>query len=105
MLLLVVTVLEYVPFQELSSLSCLLQENPSHDVVEHIHRVVNKLVSFDPLYKKIFQEAGMLVMLVSLMKRYHAFMTAIASGESSQAILEFKSKVYTEQDQRSEERV
>ena len=68
----VVTVVNYVPFQELSSLSCLLQPKPSATTVSLIFQTVSKLVNFDKKYKQILQEAGLLHMLLTLLKQYHS---------------------------------
>ena len=72
-LIFVVTVVNYVPFQELSSLSCLLQPNPSLSTLSLIYQVTSKLINFNPTYRKIFQEAGLLHMLIALIKQYSPF--------------------------------
>ena len=64
------TVVSYVPFQEISSLSCLLSGSPSSSTVVLIFQTVTKLVNFDTNYRKIFQEAGLLHMLLALLKRW-----------------------------------
>ena len=93
--LFVVTVVNCVPFQELSALSCLLQgihhfpdqivnassiipvcfsinfpaDSPSSSTLLLIFHTISKLVNFDPRYKNILRESGLLDMLVKLLKR------------------------------------
>lgn len=68
-LVFIVTVVNHVPFLELSSLSCLLQDELTGETMQLINQALNKIVSFDPTYKKILQEAGLLVVLFELLKK------------------------------------
>lgn len=63
----VATVTNFVPFQELSSLSCLLADNPSANTVILIYQTAAKLVNFDQRYKHIFREVGLLDMLMNVL--------------------------------------
>lgn len=79
------TILNFVPFQELSSLSCLLAgfffflkkniiflpyykkaDNPSPSTVSLIYYTISKLINFDDNYKDILKEVGLLSMLVNV---------------------------------------
>ncbi|EFA78057.1 BEACH domain-containing protein [Heterostelium album PN500] len=62
----VVTVLNYVPFQELSTFSLLLNENPSVFTLEMIYQLISTLVNFEFRYKHIFREAGLLDILIKV---------------------------------------
>ena len=72
------TVVHSIPFQELSALSLLLMQDdrsdepPPFTTVLLVYQTVNKLVNFEPKYKKIFQEAGLLLMLMNLLKDHFA---------------------------------
>ena len=46
-------------------------DRPSSSTVVLIFQTVTKLVNFDTKYKQIFQEAGMLHMLLALLKSFH----------------------------------
>eukprot|EP01113_Clastostelium_recurvatum_P033194 TRINITY_DN4361_c0_g1_i1.p1 TRINITY_DN4361_c0_g1~~TRINITY_DN4361_c0_g1_i1.p1 ORF type:complete len:3468 (+),score=1121.67 TRINITY_DN4361_c0_g1_i1:47-10450(+) len=86
-----VTVLSIVPFQELSSLSCLLQDNPSSTSVVLIFQTVTKLVNFDQNYKAIFREAGMLDMLIKLLQKSHNVMADHTGTADTSALLSIES--------------
>ncbi|KAK5575935.1 hypothetical protein RB653_007070 [Dictyostelium firmibasis] len=62
----VVTVLNCVPFQELSTFSLLVGENPSFYTLEMINQLITTLVSFEFRYKHIFRETGLLDILVKV---------------------------------------
>ena len=66
----VAMVVNYVPFQELSSLSCLIVSNPSLQSLQSIYQLISKLIEYHVNYRKIIEEAGVLHMLISLLKIY-----------------------------------
>jgi hypothetical protein len=57
-LVFVVTVVNVIPFQELSILSLLLAEDPPLSTVQLVYQTALKLVNFNTRYRKIFQEVG-----------------------------------------------
>ncbi|EGC32207.1 hypothetical protein DICPUDRAFT_155867 [Dictyostelium purpureum] len=62
----VVTVLNCVPFQELSTFSLLVSENPSKYTLDMIYQLITTLVNFEFRYKHIFRETGLLDILVKV---------------------------------------
>src|SRR3990167_8341288 len=79
-LMFVVTVINYIPFQELTTLSNLMQtKNPKQSIIILINQTVKKLIEFDQRYQKILQEAGLLHMLITLLKQTHKQLTIITN--------------------------
>ncbi|MCO5567994.1 hypothetical protein L7F22_021690 [Adiantum nelumboides] len=64
-----VTVVNYVPEQELLSLCCLLQQPLPPSMAQRILSFFTKLLSFDKKYKKVLREVGALEVLVDDIKR------------------------------------
>lgn len=106
----IVTVVNCVPFQELSSLSCLLQgistlrsrwrhlsysflflDTPSTATVKAIFQASSKLVSFEKDYRNILREAGLLDMLVKLVQRGYEKLRLSSSAGTYCQNLEFAS--------------
>jgi len=61
----VVTVMNYTPFKELWALSCLFETKLQPATVRLVFHTVNKLVSFNRDFQKVFQETGLLDVIVS----------------------------------------
>ncbi|KAF2070943.1 hypothetical protein CYY_007734 [Polysphondylium violaceum] len=66
----VVTVLSCVPFQELSTFSLLVNENPSQFTLEMVLQLITTLVNFEFRYKHIFRESGLLDILVKVIDTF-----------------------------------
>ncbi|KAI5063137.1 hypothetical protein GOP47_0021684 [Adiantum capillus-veneris] len=64
-----VTVVNYVPEQELLSLCCLLQQPLPASMAQRILSFFTKLLSFDKKYKKVLREVGALEVLVDDIKK------------------------------------
>eukprot|EP01132_Coremiostelium_polycephalum_P005552 gene5552-6914_t len=64
----VVTVLNCIPFQELSTFSLLIHENPSQFTLEMVYQLITTLVNFEFRYKHIFREAGLLDILLKVIE-------------------------------------
>lgn len=64
-----VTVVNYVPVQELLALCCLLQPLTATSVRQTILSFFLKLLSFDTHYKKVFREVGLLAVLLDDLKQ------------------------------------
>eukprot|EP01133_Synstelium_polycarpum_P015508 gene15508-18419_t len=63
----VVTVLNVVPFKELSAFSILVNENPTTTFsLEMVYQLITTLVNFEFRYKHIFREAGLLDILIKV---------------------------------------
>ncbi|KAB2071065.1 hypothetical protein ES319_A08G198000v1 [Gossypium barbadense] len=65
-----VTVVNFVPEQELLSLCCLLQQPITSELKLTILSFFVKLLSFDQLYKKVLREVGVLEVLLDGLKQH-----------------------------------
>ena len=62
------TVLNFVPITELTFLFSLINENTKTQVLELIYQTLIKLLSFSPVYKKVFRESGLLSTILKYLK-------------------------------------
>ncbi|XP_024543043.1 protein SPIRRIG [Selaginella moellendorffii] len=85
----VVTVVNQVPEQELLSLCCLLQQSLSQSLRSSILSFLVKILSFDPQYKKVLREVGVLDLLVEDLKTA----AKISQKKDGQAVHIFEDKV------------
>lgn len=86
-----VSVVNCVLEQELLSLCCLLQQPITSDIKHSILSFFVKLMSFDPRYKKVLHEVGVLEVLIDNLKKHRFIIdNDVESKNSSKSILMFE---------------
>eukprot|EP00250_Pteridium_aquilinum_P018006 c23891_g1_i1 orf=987-11852(-) len=83
-----VTVVNYVPEQELLSLCCLLQQPLPTSMAQRILSFFTKLLSFDKKYKKVLREVGALEVLVDDIKKLDTVSSPDSRNPQTKSLVE-----------------
>lgn len=85
LLLFIITGLNCIPFHELVALAALLQDSAvleDASLLRHLHQTMLVMIKFDPAFRVVLNKAGLLDILVLLLRRFQLFVGAAALPSS-----------------------